>query len=250
MVDCGSSGRSWRRRTAGCISRLGSGGGRGEGSRPFPGRQERLLLGGGRGSRGGDLGRLCKARVRLLGRRYEVDAFEEARGQMHSATDAVGGSISLLTTWQQPPGAPSTRRTTSRPTTDALSRDVRWVKATRAHTGRPSARIAGGPMGRGQMPVLPRGRPACPPRDGGHHPLHAGREGPWSQRCPNKRPQSPRGRERWARWGPRGRSNPVRRAWRNRRPGGEISLFCLLLFLFPFSCVFGGHGEKGNREPR
>ena len=62
---------------------------------------------------------------------------------LRSATDAVGGSISLPTARQQPPGAPSARRTTSRPTTDALSRNARWARATRVHTGRSSARIAG-----------------------------------------------------------------------------------------------------------
>ena len=134
-------------------------------------------------------------------------------GQMPSVADAVGGSISPPIAWQQHPGAPSTRRTTSRPTTDAPSRDARWVRATRAHTGGPSARIAGEPMGRGRMPVLPRERPACSPGDGGHHPLHAGREGP------------------------RRGSSPARRVWRSRRPGGETSR-CFLFFLFVFLLFF------------
>ena len=125
--------------------------------------------------------------------------------------------------------AKAARRTTSRPTTDALSRNARWVRATRAHTGRPNARIAGGPMGRGRMPTLLRGRPACPLGDGSHHLLPAGREGPRPQRCPNMRPQSPRGRGRWARWGPRRRSSPARRAWRSRRPGGENRFEVLLI---------------------
>ena len=93
---------------------------------------------------------------------------------MRSADDAVGGSILLPTARQQPPGAPSAQRTTSRLITDALLRGARWVKATRAHTGQPSVRIAGRPMGHGRVPVLPRRRLACPPGDGGHHPLHAG----------------------------------------------------------------------------
>ena len=76
--------------------------------------------------------RLCKGGVRLLGRRYEVDAFEEA--------------------WR--PGAPFARRTTSRPTTDAPSRGARWVRATHAHTGWPGVQIAGVPTGRGRMHVL------------------------------------------------------------------------------------------------
>ena len=126
----------------------------------------------------------------------------------------------------------------SMPTTDAPPRDTRWVRATRAHTGQPSARTAGGGMGRGRMPVLPRGRPACPPGDGGHHPLHVGREGPRPQRCPNTRPQLPKGRERWARWGPRRGSSPARRVWRSRRPGGERSVCVLFSLLFSLLCFF------------
>ena len=154
------------------------------------------------------------------------------------------------TAWPQLPGAPSARRTTSRPTADAPSWDARWVRATRAHTGRPSARTAGEPMGCGRMPVLPRERPACPPGDGGHHPLHAGREGLQPQRCPNMRPQLPRGRKRWARWGPRRGSSPARRVWRSRRPGGGVqSVFCLLLFVFLIFLLSGRYGEKEIGEP-
>ena len=91
-------------------------------------------------------------------------------GRMLSAADVAGGSTLLPTARQQPLDAPFVRRTTSRPITDALSRAAEWARATRAHTGRPSVRIAESPMGRGWRPVLPRGRPACPLGGGGHPP--------------------------------------------------------------------------------
>ena len=164
--------------------------------------------------------------------------------QTLSAAGVVGGSTLLPTAWPQLPGAPSARRTTSRPTTDAPSRGARWVRATRAHMGRPSARTAGEPMRRGRMPVLPRGRPACPPGVRGHHLLHAGREGPRPQRCSNTRPQLPRGRERRARWGPRRGSSPARRVWRSRRPEGGRSVCVLFIFcVSSFSFVWRIWGE-------
>ena len=163
-------------------------------------------------------------------------------GRMRSTAVAADGSLSLPTARQQPPGAPSAQRTTSRPTTAAQSKGARRVRATHAHTGRPGMRIAGKPMGRGPMPVLPRGRPACPPGDGGHHSPHAGREGPRPQGYPNTRPQSPRERGRWARWGPRRRPSSARRAWRSRGPGGDQSGFCCC-FLFLFLCVWRAWGE-------
>ena len=149
---------------------------------------------------------------------------------------------------------PSPQRTTSRPTTDALSRGARWVRATRAHTGRPSVRIAGRPMGRGQMPVLPRRGPACPPGGKDHHPLHAGRGGrggPWRplmSSLPRRRPRPPRGKRVWA----RRRSRRGRREGRPRLPWrwgsrwlGLLSFFSFLFVLVRVSLFFirRGWGE-------
>ena len=123
-------------------------------------------------------GRLCKSGVRLLGRRYEVDAFEEALWLDAFVDDAVGGDTSPRTAWPKPPpGASFVQRATSRPTTAAPLRDAEWGEDISAHTGQPSAPTAEGPTGRGRMPVSTREGPASPPGCRSHHPPHAGRGG-------------------------------------------------------------------------
>ena len=156
MVACGSSERSLRRRTAGCISQLGSGGCAGQKSGPVSRRiRTAPLQWWPRFS-----GRRPLAASARVGPDYS-DAVARPTpsrrhgGQMRPAADAAGGSTLLPTAYQQPLGAPPARRTTSRPTTDVLSRDAEWVRATRARMRRPSVRIAGGPMGRGLTPALP-----------------------------------------------------------------------------------------------
>ena len=166
--------------------------------------------------------------------------------RMLSAVGAVGGRTLLPTAWPRPPGAPSVQGNTSRPTTNALSRGARWRRATRAHTGRPNARIAGRTMGRGRTPVLPRGKPACPPGDGGHRPPHAGsggRRGLCSlpkTRLLRLRPRSLKGI--WARRRSRRRSGPPRKKWRSRGAGVVKLVFGVVGERFSFSFVSGDHG--------
>ena len=77
-------------------------------------------------------GRLCKGGVRLLGRRYEVDAFEEAW-----RPDASCGRWGHITPHCRPTSAPRcalARRTALRPTIGASSRDAAPERATSAHT--------------------------------------------------------------------------------------------------------------------
>ena len=87
---------------------------------------------------------VCKSGIRLFGRRYEVEAFEEAR-QTPSATGAVVGATSPLTA-QQTPGAPSVQRTTPRKCTGAPSRDAGWDEAAGVHMRLPSVPTARAPM--------------------------------------------------------------------------------------------------------
>ena len=149
-----------------------------------------------------------------------------------------------------PIGRQTKERNTSRPTANALSRGPRWGRATRAHTGRPNARIAGRPMGRGRTPVLPRGRPACPPGGGGHRLPHAGsggRRGLCSlprARLLRLRPRSLKGI--WVRRRSRRRSGPPRKKWRSRGAGssGWSLRFLGSVFLFPlFRRIMGGRRE-------
>ena len=124
-------------------------------------------------------GRLRKSGVRLLGRRYEVGAFEEAlRPESFCGRCSGWGHITPHCLATIPPGAPFVRRTTSRPTTAAPSRDAKWGEAASAHAGQPRAPTAEGPTGRGRMPEPTREGPASPPGCGSHQfPLHAGRGG-------------------------------------------------------------------------
>ena len=147
-----------------------------------------------------------------------------------------------------PIGRQTKERNTSRPTANALSRGPRWGRATRAHTGRPNARIAGRLMGRGRTPVLPRGRPACPPGGGGHRLPHAGsggRRGLCSlprARLLRLRPRSLKGI--WVRRRSRRRSGPPRKKWRSRGGGVVRLVFEVFGECFSFSFVSADYGGK------
>ena len=97
-------------------------------------------------------GRLCKSGVRLLGRRYEVDTFEEAR--------RLDAFCSRCSGWKHiAPHCLAAAPKCALCARDHLMTDrdcpVEGCKVGKGHTGRPSARIAGGPMGRGLTPALP-----------------------------------------------------------------------------------------------
>ena len=156
--------------------------------------------------------RLCKGGAGLLGRRYEVDAFEEvARPGALCGRCSEWGHITLTASRPRPPGAPFAQGTTLRVTTSAQSRGAGWGRATHAHTGQPGVPTAGGPMGRGRMPALSSERHASQPGGRGHHPRHVGRGGlPMRPRLPRRRPRSPReGRERVRRRSRRGKRGPA-----------------------------------------
>ena len=203
--------------------------------------------------------RLCKGGVRLLGRRYEVDAFEEAGRPDALCGRAASGGMGILplaTSQLRPPGAPPAQGTTPRATISAQSRGVGWGRATHAHTGRPGVQTAGEPMGRGRMPALSSERPANQPGGGGHHPRHVGRGGlPTRPRLPRRRPRSPREGREWVRRGSRRgkREGRLRLPWRRGswRLGGSClffsfcSLSCPGALSFPF--VWRSWGEGGDQ---
>ena len=79
MEGCESSGRSWRQRTEGPLSRLRSDGWAGQRSEPGSKKERRpsSVVAAVQGE--AVFNRLCRYGVRLFGVRYEVDVYEEVR---------------------------------------------------------------------------------------------------------------------------------------------------------------------------
>ena len=110
--------------------------------------------------------RLCRSGVGLLGRRHEVDAFEEARPDAFCGR-CSGWGISPRTASPLPTGVPSARRTSPQRTTGAQLRGTEWGEAACDRTGQPGAPTAGAPMASGRMRARPRGCPGSQLGSGG-----------------------------------------------------------------------------------
>ena len=110
----------------------------------------------------------------------------------------------------------------------------------------------GGAHGARAYTVLPRGRPACPPGDGGHHPLHTEREGPRPQRVPEYEATVAQGEGEVGEVGAGGgggRALPAEHGGVGCWGGGDQSLFCFLFSVFLLFLLSGGYGEKEIGEP-
>lgn len=141
--------------------------------------------------------RLCRSGVGLLGRRHEVDAFEEVRPDAFYGR-CSGWGISPRTASPLPTGVPSARRTSPpQRTTGAQLRGTGWGEAACGRTGQPGTQPQGPPLRacgcvRGQEDF-----PAVSSGVGGHSPHHAGgAEGPGP---PTRRTPRPR-LSRWRRF--------------------------------------------------
>ena len=181
----------------------------------------------------------------MLGRRYEVDAFEEV-GRLDVFCSRCSGWKHIAS--------------------HCLAAAPKCALCAKDHlTTDHQCPVEGYKMGKGYP--CPHGTAKCANCGEAHgaqaDACAAKREarlsarGWWSPSPPRREkgaeaPQLPRGMERWARWGPKRGSNPARRVWRSRGPGGEISLCFLFLVcrcgFFFFLCL-AELGEKAIREP-
>ena len=182
-------------------------------------------------------GRLCKAGVRFLGRRYEVDAFEEA-----GRPDAF---CSRCSAWKHiAPHCLAAAPKCALCAGDHLTTDHRCpVERCKVGNGHPR------PHGAAKCANCGEAHGAQADACAAKREARLSARGWWSPSPPRREkgaeaPQLPRGMERWARWGPKRGSNPARRVWRSRGPGGEISLYFVCRCGFFFFLCLAELGEK------
>ena len=136
--------------------------------------------------------RVCKSSVRLLGRRYEVEAFKEARPDAFCSRCSRWGQVA--------PQCSAAPRCSICPEEHTMQ-DQKGVgpdEAVGAHIRLPGTPIARALMERGLMRVQPRRR-RDKSRGGGDPPcVSTGRRGPGPRplRHSSTRPRMPRGRGR------------------------------------------------------
>ena len=120
--------------------------------------------------------RLCRSGARLFGRWYEVDTCEETRPDAFCSRCCGWGHIAPHCAAASPRCAVCAKDYATNDHRCPVDGWKAW-KGRPCPTRRPSALIAGAPMGRGRMPARPRGWPTSWQGGESRRPHHAGSGG-------------------------------------------------------------------------